>query len=62
MGFSKQQFTFDGTTFTPTKVADAQLSSLGGIVLSKSAAILQATSSVAGGTTRIVVQMDGLVY
>ena len=62
MGFSKHTFTFDGTTFAPTRVANAQLSSLGGLTLSKNGDTLQAVSSVASGTASIMIQMDGLVY
>ncbi len=62
LGFSKNNINFNGTTFTYTRVADAQVSSLGGLTLTKSGAELQASSSVASGTTRIAVQIDGLVY
>jgi len=62
LGFSKNNINFNGTTFTYTRAADAQVSSLGGLTLTKSGAELQASSSVASGTTRIAVQIDGLVY
>jgi hypothetical protein len=61
-GFSKHTFTWDGTTFTPTRVADAQLSTLGGLTLSKSGSTLQAASGTASGSGRFNVLMDGLVY
>jgi len=62
MGFSKHTFTWDGAAFTPARVADAQLSSVGGITLSKSAAMIQGTAGTASGSGTIVCQIDGMVY